>query len=52
VNPSADSPPKIGHDFSKTNKEVQKWKFSKSSFIEKCALKLFFFIAKKFERFE
>ena len=47
VNPSADSPPKIGHD-----KEVQKWKLSKSRFNEKCAPKLVFFIAKKIERFE
>ena len=51
VNPSADSPPKIGHDFS--NKvEVQKWKLSKSSLNEKCPPKLVFFIAKEFERFE
>ena len=47
-NPSADdSLPKIGHDFS--NKEVQKWKLSKSSFNGKCAPKLFFFTAKFFE---
>jgi hypothetical protein len=41
-NPSSDSSPKIGHDFS--NKVVQKFKSSKNSFNKKCALKLVFFI--------
>ena len=48
VNPSADSSPKIGHDFS--NKEVQKWKLSKNSFNKKCAPKLVFFIEKKIQK--
>ena len=51
VNPSADSSPKIGYDFS--HKEDQKWKLSKNSFSKKCAPKLVFFIEKKnSERFE
>ena len=51
VNPSADSSPKIGHNF--RNKEVQKWKLSKNSFNNKCVPKLVFFIAKKnSERFK
>ena len=50
VNPSADSLPKIGHDFS--NKEVQKWQLSKNSFNKECAPKLVFFIEKKSERFK
>ena len=50
VNPSTDSSPKIGHDFS--NKKVQKWKSLKNLFNEKCAPKLVFFIEKKSERFE
>ena len=44
VNPSADSPPKIWHDFSK--KEIQKLKLSQNSFNEKRAPELVFFIAK------
>ena len=46
VNSSADSPPKIGHDFT-NNKEVQKWQLQKNSFNDKCAPKLKFFIEKK-----
>ena len=44
VNPSADSSPKIGHDFS--NKGIQKWKLSKNSFNKKCAPKLVLLIKK------
>ena len=45
VNPSADTSPKIGHDFS--NEKVQKWKLSKKHFSKKCVPKLVFFIEKK-----
>jgi hypothetical protein len=50
VNPSTDSLPKIGHDFS--NKVVQKLKLSRNSFNKRCAPKLVFFIEKKSERLE
>ena len=49
VNPSADSAPKIGHDFS--SREVQKWKYViKKKLLKNCAPILVFFIEKK--RFE